>query len=135
MATRPIGKVVDQAATLLQKLVRMKAADQYGMCQCVTCGKRGHYKEMDAGHFVSRTYSKFKLHEENIHPQCKGCNRYASRSIDDYFIFMCDTYGSDAVRQMIETKREIKKWDRIELTDMISDLKVRIKEQEARLNG
>jgi hypothetical protein len=130
---KPIGKVVDKAAILLQKLVRLKAADQWGICTCVTCGKRAHYKEMDAGHFISRTYAKWKLHEENIHPQCKGCNRYASRSIDNYFIFMVDTYGEDTVRHMIDTKKQIHKWNRITLDDQIQDFKNRIREQEVRL--
>ena len=72
---KPIGKVVDQAATLLQKLVRMKAADEEGIATCVTCGKKQHWKEMDGGHYISRTYSKYKLYEENVHVQCKSCNR------------------------------------------------------------
>ncbi len=131
--TKPIGKVVDQAATLLQKLVRMKAADQQGICQCVTCGKKGHWKEMDGGHFISRTYTQHKLNEENIHPQCKGCNRFAYKCSDDYFLFMVDMYGEDHVRSMVETKRQVKKWERVELNDLIRDLKERIKNEENRL--
>ena len=131
--TKPIGKVVDQAATLLQKLERMKAADQYGMASCVTCGKKQHWKEMDGGHYISRTYSKYKLYEENVHVQCKACNRFSNRSIDNYFHFMVDTYGYDHVKLMTDTKREIVKWNRVELEDIVKDFKARIKEQEARL--
>ena len=131
--TRPIGKVVDQAATLMQKLTRMKAADKDGIATCVTCGKKAHWKEMDGGHFISRTYSRHKLNEENCHCQCPGCNRFSNRSIDDYFLFMVDMYGHEHVREMIETKREVIKWNRAALEDTIKDFKARIKEQEARL--
>ena len=41
---KTIAQEVDKAAVLLQKLVGMKAADDYGYCQCVTCGKVDHYK-------------------------------------------------------------------------------------------
>ena len=133
MATKPIGKVVDQAATLLQKLVRMKAADQHGMCQCVTCGKKQHWKEAQGGHYISRTYSRWKLCEENIHPQCVGCNCFSNKSIDNYFHYMVDMYGYDHVKHMTDVKREVIKWNRAELEDMIADLKGSIKEQEARL--
>jgi hypothetical protein len=130
---RPIGKMVDQAATLLQKLVRMKAADQDGIATCVTCNKRAHWKEMDGGHYVSRTYSKHKLNEENVHCQCPGCNRFSNRSIDDYFHYMVSMYGYEHVKRMTDTKRDVVKWNRAELEDTIKDFKARIKEQEARL--
>ena len=56
---KPIGKLVDDCAVLTQKLVRLKAADKHGFCRCVTCGKRQHWKELQGGHFISRTYSKW----------------------------------------------------------------------------
>ena len=59
MATKQktVAKLREEAAVLLQKLVRMKAADVDGIAQCVTCGKKQHYKEMDGGHFISRKYT------------------------------------------------------------------------------
>ena len=69
---KTVAKLREEAAVLLQKLVRMKAADENGLAECVTCGKRQHYKEMDGGHFISRKWTATKLVEENVHPQCKG---------------------------------------------------------------
>ena len=71
-----IAQEVDKAAKLLQRLVRLKASDENGYCQCVTCGKIDHYKSMQGGHFYSRRHLVFKLFEENLHPQCAGCNLY-----------------------------------------------------------
>lgn len=130
---KPIGKLVDDCAVLTQKLVRLKAADKQGMCRCVTCGRRQNWKEMDGGHFISRTYSRWKLAEENIHVQCKFCNRFGSKVADEYALFMIDMYGEDTVRGMVETKREVIKWNRGELEELKADLRKRVKELECDL--
>jgi hypothetical protein len=64
-----------KALQTLQKLVRLKAADDNGYCECVTCGKIAKYTEMDGGHYIPKGHSSYwALVEENIHPQCKGCS-------------------------------------------------------------
>ena len=132
---KTVPKLKQEAATLLQKLVRMKYADDFGMCQCVTCNKVQHWKEMDGGHFVSRRHNATLLVEENIHPQCKGCNGYNSGNIDSYSLFMIDTYGLDAMRELIDSKHQPRKFTARELEDLIAEYKARIKEQEQRLAG
>ena len=139
MATKPkkqktVAKLREEAAVLLQKLVRMKAADVDGIAQCVTCGKKQHFKDMDGGHFISRKYTATKLIEENVHPQCKGCNQFASGRHDDYSLYMVDTYGIEMVRELNDKKRELCKQNRIELEEIKVELRARIKEQEIRLN-
>ena len=130
---KTVAKLREEAAVLLQKLVRMKAADENGLATCVTCGKRQHYKEMDGGHFISRKWTATKLVEENVHPQCKGCNQYASGKYDDYALYMVDTYGIEMVRELNDKKRELCKQNRIELEDIKLELKLRIAEQAVRL--
>lgn len=130
---KTVAKLREEAAVLLQKLVRMKAADENGLALCVTCGKRQHYKEMDGGHFISRKWTATKLIEENVHPQCKGCNQYASGKHDDYALFMVDTYGIEMVRELNDKKRELCKQNRIELEEMKTELRLRIAEQALRL--
>jgi len=130
---KTVAKLREEAAVLLQKLVRMKAADENGLAECVTCGKRQHYKEMDGGHFISRKWTATKLVEENVHPQCKGCNQYASGKYDDYALYMVDTYGIEMVRELNDKKRELCKQNRIELEDIKVELKIRIAEQAVRL--
>ena len=131
---KSVAKLREEAAVLLQKLVRMKAADENGFATCVTCGKRQHYTEMDGGHFISRGWKATKLVEENVHPQCKGCNQYASGKHDDYALYMVDTYGIEMVRELNDKKRELCKQNRIELEEIKLELRARIKEQEIRLN-
>lgn len=126
---KSISKVLDDTAVLLQKYVRLKDySDNGGYCTCVTCGKTGHWKEMDGGHWISRVWTKHKINENNLHVQCKGCNRFSSRIAEQYTMYMIDTYGEDVVRDMIATKRDVTKYDRQDLMDMQKDLKAKIKE-------
>jgi len=131
---KTVSKLKQEAATLLQRLVRMKAADENGFAECVTCGKVQHYKEMDGGHWISRA-SAHLLTEENVHPQCKGCNRFMSGCHEQYTLYMIDMYGIEKVRELADTKRQVVKYSRIDLEDIIQELKKRVKEQEQRLAG
>ena len=129
--TKTLAMVLEDTAVLMQKYVRLKDFSfNGGFCKCVTCGKTGHWKEFDGGHFISRTYTIHKILEENIHPQCKGCNRFAHKCHDDYSMFMIDTYGEEFVRNLIDTKRTVMKYDRQELLETQKELKGKIKEFE-----
>ena len=125
--------VKNRAHELLQKLVRMKAADDNGYVQCVSCGVVKHYTQMDGGHFISRSYSFHSLREENIHPQCKGCNRFFGKCHDDYRRYMVEMYGEEFVDWLTDTKWTIHKWSIPDLNEQIAYFKERIKDQAIRL--
>jgi len=137
---KPIGKYVDQIATRLQLLVRLKAADDHGFCNCVTCGVFKHYKDMQGGHFIPRGTSFTKLMEENIHPQCPGCNCFGMKYGDaekHYTLWMQDMYGRDFVEGLLFEKSAKKpfKWVRGDLDDMLISINIQIKEHEKRVGA
>ena len=127
---RSIASLVNQAAELMQRLVRIKAADDNGLCRCVTCGKVDHWKDMDGGHFIKRTYTAHKLLEENIHPQCRRCNRFMDGEGAAYSLYMIDMYGREFVDRLEQTKREPVKYRRVEIVEIIAELKQRVKAAE-----
>lgn len=121
---KTIAGLVDEAAVILQRIVRKKAADEQGYCRCVTCGAVKHWKEMHGGHFIPRTHTVHKLLEENIHPQCPSCNTFRAESAKvAYSLYMIDTYGEDFVRQLEESKREVRRYGRQEIMEKIAELK------------
>lgn len=130
---RTVKSLMEEAAQLTQRLVKMKAADHMGIAECVTCGKQEHWKELDGGHFVPRAHKKHKLREENIHPQCRYCNRYRNGALGEYTLYMIDMYGRDFVEWLWDTKQEVVKPNRHELVEIIATLKNQIAEQEQRL--
>ena len=130
MAHKTIGKLVDEAATLLQRIVRMKAAVHSGseFIQCVSCGKSGSWKEMQGGHFVPRGSAGTKLLEENIHPQCRQCNGPRGGNLIGYTVYMLDMYGPEFIKELERMKRAGKKWSRPDLIEQIAELREREKQ-------
>jgi len=132
-----VAQEVDKAAKLLQRIVRLKASDDNGYCQCVTCGKVDHYKNMQGGHFYGRRNLVFKLFEENIHPQCPACNLYGMKTTkiqEAYRIYMEDTYGARRIRAMQRLAwRASPKFNRDEVIQFSGDLKEQIKQEEWRI--
>ena len=132
-----VAQEVEKAAKLLQRYVRLKASDDNGYCQCVTCGKVDHYKAMQGGHFYSRRHTVFKLFEENIHPQCPACNVYGmktTRTQEAYRIYMEDMYGARRIRAMQRLAwRASPKFNREEVIEFQRELKEKIKDEEYRI--
>lgn len=128
-----VVKEKQKAMTLMQKLVRMKASDDAGFCQCVTCGVVKHYKEMQGGHYISRKYNATALLEENIHVQCASCNCFKNGNMDAYALFMLDMYGREFLDELNQLKHSVRKYTSVELKEIQADLRKQIKEQEIRL--
>ena len=60
------------------QFIRLRDSDHFGMCKCATCNTVHYWKEMDAGHFISRRHKSTKYHEKNVLAQCPKCNRFHS---------------------------------------------------------
>lgn len=137
---KTLAKVVEDCAVVLQKVVRMKAAiaeNLDGYVTCVSCGVKKHWKELDAGHYFSRGDKSVKLMEENIHPQCKGCNIRMSHGdtkvVSAYRRYMVDMYGEDFLNYMEALAHKPAKFDRAEIEDLTKTLKAQIKQYQSRL--
>ena len=133
---KTLAQEVEAAAVLLQRLVRLKASDDTGYAVCVTCDSTCHYKEMDGGHFISRNHKSVKLLEENIHPQCKGCNGFKmkdSLTVLRYRNWMVDMYGEKGVNDLESLAYQTKKFTREEIADLVVDFKEQIKYHEERI--
>jgi hypothetical protein len=57
--------------------IRLRDADQNGICTCSTCKYQGFYykSKIQAGHFVKKSCGNLTEYlEQNIHAQCAECN-------------------------------------------------------------
>ena len=68
------SKVVKKLDVVFSQYIRLSNADKNGICTCVTCGKKYHWKQIQAGHFMSRKHYSTRWIEDNVKPQCYGCN-------------------------------------------------------------
>lgn len=128
MKKTPRSKALDT----LQKLVRLKAADDNGYCTCVTCGAIDKWSSMDGGHFIAKGCSSYwALVEENIHPQCRGCNGFGMKygtAANQYTLYMIDTYGREFVEDMELKKKDQVKYYKKDYELMVKEWTAQIKE-------
>ena len=127
-----------KALDAIQKLVRLKAADDNGYCTCVTCNEMFKWSEMDGGHYIPKGCSSYwSLVEENVHPQCKGCNGFGMKygtAAQQYTLYMVDTYGREFVDEMERKKKDEVKYYKRDYEDMIKEWNEQIKQHLDRIN-
>ena len=84
------SKLVKKLDILFSQFVRVSNADKNGYCTCVTCGKKGHWKDgsIQAGHFMSRKHYSTRWDIRNVKPQCVGCNMFKSGEQYKYSIYL-----------------------------------------------
>jgi len=68
------SQLTARADWCFSRLVRFLRADKRGMVKCCTCGAEKKWEEVDAGHYMSRTFRETRWDIRNCWPQCKMCN-------------------------------------------------------------
>lgn len=119
------SKLVKKLDVVFSQYVRLSNSDKNGMCTCVTCGKRGHWKNdgIQAGHFMSRKHYSTRWDEDNVKPQCVKCNMYNQGEQYRYSLYL-----GKATSDMLHKKsQEIVKFSTIELQEMIDGYEAKIK--------
>ena len=68
------SQLTARADWCFSRLVRFLRADKRGMVKCCTCGVEKRWGDVDAGHYMRRTFSETRWDFSNCWPQCKPCN-------------------------------------------------------------
>lgn len=119
---------------LFSKYIRLKSSDSLGFANCVTCGTRHHWKELQAGHFVPGRSNAILFEENGVHPQCARCN-YNEGNGPEYFIFMEKNYGRDEIDRLRRLRHTQRKFTEPELFKMIDDFKLKVDGLLVKLEG
>jgi hypothetical protein len=56
------------------EFIRLRDSDEFGRVTCVTCSHRGHWRELQCGHWITRGHEATRFDERNCTTQCRGCN-------------------------------------------------------------
>jgi len=117
-----------------QLLRRLEEADKNGICECISCGRKHHYKEMDGGHYVAKSLKGnfgVRYKRNNVWPQCKQCNWYLSGNVAAFRERLVAKIGKSAVEWLEENKELDKKvWLRDLLINTYIESKKAVKEHE-----
>ena len=119
------SKLVKKLDILFSQYVRVKNADNSGICACVTCGKKGHWKDgsIQAGHFISRKHYNTRWDIRNVKPQCVQCNMFKSGQQYLYSLYL----GKELSNELYLQSNKIVKFSNNELQDMIDRYNTELK--------
>jgi 5-methylcytosine-specific restriction endonuclease McrA len=86
------------AQQLINRYARLRDEKERGL-KCCTCG---HDKgQFDGGHFLpTSTYPAIRYNTNQIHLQCKNCNRFNGGKPKEYREFMIKKYGINYIEKL-----------------------------------
>lgn len=101
--------------------------------ECVTCGRKYPINKIQAGHFMSRKHYSTRWDEENVFPQCYGCNVMQQGQQYLFSKFIDEKFGEGYSDVLLFKSRETVKFADYELEEMIEDYTKRLKDLEKKL--
>lgn len=123
MKSKPLHKLEKDLWKHFSLYTRLKYADEFGNVVCYTCGIKKHYKEMQAGHFVKRSYKALKFSEKNVRVQCPRCNMFLDGNQDEFAVRLEQEFGQGILQELHKLKWQEKRFTRSELESLITHYK------------
>lgn len=117
----------DKLWRVFSDYIRRSNADDSGLCTCATCGVKAHWKDMDAGHFISRNHKATKFDPQNVAPQCKKCNRFLGGRQYEFGLYIDKKYGKGTAEKILIRSRQVCKRTQLEIDELTKHYKNLIK--------
>ena len=119
----PLPKLIAKAQTVFNAWVRNRDK----ALGCISCS--GPVEQ--AGHYLNTKYSAFRFNEMNVNGQCIRCNMYEHGNLIAYRKGLVRRYGEDRVALLEGSmeRRNLHKWDRLELEVIIQTYKLNGKKE------
>lgn len=100
-AARPSRLIAKARAwTQFSMFIRLRDSGPDGYAKCVTCPRVIHWRDGDAGHWITRAKEATLFDERNVHFQCKGCNRFQGGKPLEHEQAIIRKYGPEAPQQI-----------------------------------
>lgn len=112
--------------------IRLRDSDANGYCKCISCGRIHHYKEMQAGHYISRRaiYLAVKYHEKNVNAQCVYCNMHLKGNGPGYAAGLVRKHGPDVLDELNMLKHnKVSNWKPWYISDLSEGYRHKAHEQ------
>lgn len=113
---------------VFSEYIRLRDADENGICTCITCGAKHHWKNMDNGHFIKRQHMSLRYNEINCNAQCRKCNWLGQGEDVKYAAALQKKYGPDIVEKLLLAKNKTVKFTQFEIDQMTKYYTEKLKE-------
>jgi len=131
---KSVRKLKKECWDLFSKYIRLRDCLRTTGCAsfglCITCGKRYHFKLLQAGHFISGRHNNNLFSEEGTHAQCYNCNINLRGNTLEYRRQIIRLYGEGYDEELERQNEENRHFTLPELEALKEDLKQKIKELE-----
>ena len=130
---KTISKLKKELDKWFSLYIRIRDADDLGFVRCFTSGRFYHYKNIHAGHFMSRKYLSTRWCGTNVQPQSIGDNLFGQGEQYKFSVALDSKYGEGTAEELELTARTIMKVSRIDYEEKISyykDLVEKLKKEK-----
>jgi len=112
----------------LRDCLRTTGCASFGLC--ITCGKRYHFKLLQAGHFIPGRHNNNLFSEEGTHAQCYNCNINLRGNTLEYRRQIIRLYGEGYDEELERQNEENRHFTVSELEELKANFQQKIKELE-----
>ena len=116
---------------VFSRIVRLRAADEYGNVQCYTCPTKKHWSLMQNGHYVPRGNMALRWEFKNCRPQCKNCNEVKSGNLS-VFSERLDAEVAGQSEMLLNEAKIVFKHSLDELKQLLIDFRGKLRLLEAK---
>ena len=117
---KSISKLKKELDKWFSLYIRIRDADDLGFVKCYTSGRYYHYKNIHAGHFMSRKSHSTRWDEVNVQPQSIADNLFAQGRQYQFGVNLDAQYGEGTAESLQQKAREIKKFSRVDYEKKIT---------------
>ena len=128
MRKQTVSSLKKKIWKLCSEYVRRRDANFAGSAKCITCGATKHWKELQAGHFISGRHNAVLFETRGIFAQCYSCNIGKHGNQLKYYRVLVERYGEEYVKQLEALDRTTKQYTIKELLELEKEFKNKLLE-------
>ena len=117
---KTISKLKKELDKWFSLYIRLRDADDLGFVKCYTSGRYYHYKNIHAGHFMSRKHLSTRWCDINVQPQSAADNLFGQGEQYKFGLSLDAKYGEGTAEDLQIKSRQIQKISRGEYEEKIS---------------
>ena len=117
---KSISKLKKELDKWFSLFIRLRDATDEGLVQCFTSGRVYHYKNIHAGHFISRKCLSTRWCEINVQPQSAADNLFGQGEQYKFGLQLDAKYGLGTAEELQIKSKQTLKLTRIDYEEKIS---------------
>ena len=131
---KSISKLKKELDKWFSLYIRLRNCTDEGLVQCFTSGRVYHYKNIHAGHFISRRHLATRWCEINVQPQSAADNLYGQGQQYRFGLNLDAKYGIGTADELEIKSKKTEKFTRVDYEEKISYYKRFVKNLKKQKN-